>query len=45
MYTDIRVELKENEACLPTIRALEESADPIVAHHAAIALEAVLWEP
>lgn len=42
---DIRGELKEDKACLPAIRSLQSSADPMIAKHASIALETVLWEP
>lgn len=42
---DIRAELKEDTACLPAIRRLQRSADPMIVKHASIALEAVLWEP
>ena len=42
---DIRAELKEDKACLPSIRTLKASADPTIAKHASIALEAVLWDP
>ncbi|CAM9977107.1 unnamed protein product [Pylaiella littoralis] len=44
-HPDIRAELKEDTACLPAIRRLQSNVDPIIAKHASIALEAVLWEP
>lgn len=42
---DIRAELKDDSACLPAIRRLQGSKDPMIAKHASIALETVLWEP
>eukprot|EP00752_Nemacystus_decipiens_P009611 g8588.t1 len=44
-HPDIRAELKEDSACLPAIRRLQGSKDPMIAKHASIALETVLWEP
>eukprot|EP00903_Cladosiphon_okamuranus_P009251 g8827.t1 len=44
-HPDIRAELKDDSACLPAIRRLQGSKDPMIAKHASIALEAVLWEP
>ena len=42
---DVREQLKMSESVLPTLSALIEGDDTLLAKHATIAKAAVLWEP
>ncbi|CAM9585563.1 unnamed protein product [Discosporangium mesarthrocarpum] len=44
-HPDTRAEFRDDDSCLGAIQMLEASSDSMIAKHASIAREAVLWVP